>query len=54
VAEEFVERCLGLWREDDDPESLDLPARVLERYDAWRAAHPRRRDERAGRLPRPK
>lgn len=53
VAEEFVERCLALWREDEDPESLDLPARVLDRYERWRAARPEhgngRRDIRLGR-----
>lgn len=42
MAEEFVERCLALLREEADPESLDLPARVLEQYDAWQVQHPAR------------
>ena len=42
MAEEFVERCLALLREDTDPESLDLPARVLEQYGAWLNEHPAR------------
>lgn len=55
VAEEFVERCLALWGEDEDPESLDLPARVLDRYERWRAARPARGNERRDvRLGRPR
>ncbi|MCA9867595.1 MAG: hypothetical protein KC410_14000 [Anaerolineales bacterium] len=43
LAEEFVERCLELWREGGhDAETLDLPDRVLDAYDRWRARHPPR------------
>lgn len=55
IAEEFISRCLELWGDDhSDPESLDLPARVLERYDVWRAQRPRGRTTRTARLSRPK
>lgn len=55
MAEEFVERCLALWREEADPDSLDLPARVLERYDHWLREHPaHERGRSAYRLTRPR
>lgn len=55
IAEEFVERCLILLREEGDPESLDLPARVLERYEDWRRKNPMREKGRKDfRLGRPK
>ena len=55
MAEEFVERCLALLGEDADPESLDLPLRVLEQYDAWRTEHPTREKGRSDyRLTRPR
>lgn len=55
IAEEFVGRCLELWRDDDpDPASLDLPARVLEAYENWRAQRGPRPAARAARLGRPK
>ena len=55
VAEEFVERCLALWQETEDPESLDLPPRVLGRFDAWCKDNPDHRNgQRDVRLIRPK
>lgn len=38
IAEEFVGRCLALWRESNlDPHLLDLPDRVLGAYERWQA-----------------
>lgn len=55
VAEEFVERCLALWEDGADPESLDLPRRVLEQFDRWRDKHPVSDDgRRVARLSRPR
>jgi len=56
MAEEFVGRCLALWLEPDvDPLSLDLPQRVLDRYESWRDARgPRAGGRRAVHLSRPR
>lgn len=55
IAEDLVDRCLALWRETDDPESLDLPRRVLDSFERWRERRgPRRGGEAAAGLDRPK
>lgn len=36
IAEDFVERCLELWQSDGpDPDTLELPPRVLRQFDEW-------------------
>lgn len=55
IAEDFVACCLALSRDDGDNADLDLPRRVLERFDQWRETHDARRPAaHAGRLGRPK
>lgn len=56
VAEDFVARCLELWQHDSDLLALDLPRRVLERFEQWRSEQNGRLgvDEKTIRLRSPK
>jgi hypothetical protein len=53
IAEDFVDRCLELWRPDADAASLGLPARVLDRFEAWRAKRDAPMGATGARLDRP-